>query len=129
MDAVIDGRGRDGLPLAAERRVRAFRATDQFALAAWQAVRGFVKPEGESLAREIRRSVARTGGALVAAASARDANDVARRALETAHQGLLEIRYFLYLARRLGCLDLKRYKDLAALQEAALRELGALLDS
>jgi four helix bundle protein len=117
-----------GVAPSAERKVRAFRATDQFALAAWQTVRAFNRPEGESLAREIRRAVARSGGALVAAASAREASESARRSLESAHQGLLEIRYFLYLARRLGCLDLKRYKELAVLQEGALRELAALLE-
>ena len=127
MEAVIENPGAARTPPTGERRVRAFRATDQFALAAWQAVRAFNRPEGESLAHEIRRAVARSGGSLVAAASAREGDEAARRALERAHQGLLEIRYFLYLARRLGCLDLKRYKDLAALQEAALRELASLL--
>jgi four helix bundle protein len=127
MDAVIDGRLAGATAQAGDRRVRAFRATDHFALAAWQAVRAFSRSEGESLAHEIRRAIARSGGALVAAASAREGDDAARRALERAHQGLLEIRYFLYLARRLGCLDLKRYKELAALQEAALRELASLL--
>jgi four helix bundle protein len=127
MDAVIE-RPSGGLPgTGGERRVRAFRATDQFALATWQAVRAFSRPEGECLAEEIRRAVARSGGSLVAAASAQDADDGARRALERAHQGLLEIRYFLYLARRLGCLELKRYRELTTLQEAALREVGTLL--
>ncbi len=125
MDALIERPGRT-IP-EGERRVRAFRVTDQFALAAWQAARSFAKPEGESLAREIRRSVARSGGCLVAAASAPPGDDAGRRSLESAHSGLLEIRYFLYLARRLGCLDLKKYKELAHLQEAALRELGSLL--
>jgi four helix bundle protein len=127
MDAVIEKLGTAGAPQGGERRVRAFRAADQFALAAWQAVRAFNRPEGETLAAEIRRAVARSGGALVAAASAKEGDDAALRALQSAHQGLLEIRYFLYLARRLGCLDLKRYKDLAALQESALRELSSLL--
>ena len=126
MDALIERAGAAG-PAKAERRVRAFRATDQFALAAWQAVRAFNRAEGESLAQEIRRAIARTGGSLVAAASAQEADDGALRALQTAHQGLLEIRYFLYLARRLGCLDLKRYKELSSLQDAALREVAALL--
>jgi len=127
MDAVIDRPSGGGVPRVGERRVRAFRATDQFALATWQAVRAFNRPEGESLAQEIRRAVARSGGALVAAASAQEGDAEAGRALERAHSGLLEIRYFLYLARRLGCLDLKRYKDLSTLQEAALRELASLL--
>ena len=127
METVIDNPGAARTPPSGERRVRAFRATDQFAIAAWQAVRAFNRPEGETLAEEIRRAVARSGGSLVAAASAREGDEDARRALERAHQGLLEIRYFLYLARRLGCLDLKRYKELAALQEAALREVSSLL--
>ena len=127
MDVVIDRPAGGGPPRVGERRVRAFRATDQFALAAWQAVRAFTRPEDETLAQEIRRAVARSGGALVAAASAQEGDAEGQRALERAHSGLLEIRYFLYLARRLGCLDLKRYKDLSTLQEAALKELASLL--
>ena len=128
MDAVIERLQGSGVAGPADRRVRAFRATDHFALAVWQAVRAFHRPEGESLAGEIRRAIARSGGALVAAASAKEATEDARRALESAHRGLLEIRYFLYLARRLGCLDLKKYRELSILQEGALRELASLLD-
>lgn len=127
MDAVIDLPGREGADSETGRRVRAFRATDHFALAAYQVARTFARPEGDELAREIRRAVARSGGALVAAASAVDENSATRRSLETAHRGLLEIRYFLYLARRLGCIDLKRYRQLTTLQDAALRELASLL--
>jgi four helix bundle protein len=126
MDAVIDLSGRAEPGTAGERRVRAFRATDHFVLSVYQAVRGFNRPEAEELGGEIRRSVARCGGSLVAAASGRE-DDESRRSLAAAHRGLLEIRYFLYLARRLGCLDLKRYKQLATLQDAALRELAQLL--
>jgi hypothetical protein len=38
------------------------------------------------------------------------------------------VRYYLYLARRLGCLDLKAYRQLTALQDIALRELGSVLE-
>ena len=127
MDAVIDLPGRDGADAEGERRVRAFRATDHFVLTVYQAVRGFTRPEGEDLGREIRRAVARSGGALVAAASSRGDDEDSRRALASAQRSLLEIRYFLYLARRLGCIDLKRYRQLSTLQDAALRELAALL--
>jgi len=127
MDVVIDNPGAIRAQGTGERRVRAFRATDQFALAAWQAARAFNRAEGESLAEAIRRAVAKSGGSLVVAASAPEGDVDARRALERAHSGLLEIRYFLYLARRLGCLDLKKYRELASLQEAALRELSSLL--
>jgi len=112
MDALIDRDSERGTgePHAA-RRLRAFRAADAFALAVWQDARSFARPEG----------------ALVAAASLDASEPEARRAAATAHAGFLEVRYYLYLARRLGCLDLKRYRHLAHLQDAALRELGALL--
>jgi len=127
MDAVIDLPGREGSDTETGRRVRAFRATDHFALAAYQVARAFARPEGDELAREIRAAIARSGGALVAAASAEGENPTARGALETAHRVLLEIRYLLYLARRLGCIDLKRYRHLTTLHDAALRELASLL--
>ena len=82
---------------------------------------------GEPRARRSGEPVARSGGSLVAAASAPDGDEGGRRALESAHQGLLEIRYFLYLARRLGCLDLKKYKELAALQESRAARGGFAL--
>jgi 23S rRNA-intervening sequence protein len=128
MDAVIDPEWSPGEPHGA-RRVRAFRATDHFAVAVFQAVRGFARAEGETLAAEIRRAVARAGGALVAASGGDGTQGGGGRpAIATAQAGLLEIRYYLYLARRLGCLDLKRYRQLTTLQDAALRELTALLE-
>jgi four helix bundle protein len=127
MDALIEPRPAAGETETA-RRLRAFRATDHFALAVWQEVRAFARTEGEALAREIRRTVARSGGSLVAASSGGEEGDGGRRAIASAHTGLLEIRYYLYLARRLGCLDLKRYRQLTTLQDAALRELASLLE-
>ena len=127
MDAVTERPAREESDTDGARRLRAFRATDHFVLAAWQAVRGFARGDGEALAGEIRRNVARSGGALVAASTASAVDPTTRQAIAAAHQGLLEIRYFLYMARRLGCLDLKKYKQLVALQDAALRELAALL--
>ena len=119
MDAVADH------PL--DRRLRAFRATDTFALEAFQAVRALGKTEGDGLAREIRRVAARSGGALVAASSAPTGEERERRGIETARAGLLEIRYYLYLARRLGYIDVRRYRHLTSHQDAALRELDGLL--
>lgn len=126
MDALTEARAPGSEPESA-RRVRAFRATDHFALAAWQAVRAFGRPDGEALAREVRRTLARSGGALVAAATGSASEPTVRAALESAHAGLLEVRYYLYLARRLGCIDLKAYRHLTTLQDAALRELAALV--
>ena len=50
-----------------------------------------------------------------------------RRLLERARSELTEGRYYLYLARRLGLLDVKRYRGLTARQDAALREIDRLL--
>jgi four helix bundle protein len=110
-----------------DRRLRAFRATDAFAVEAYQAVRALGKSDGEMLAREIRRVAARSGGALVAASAAAPGADAERRGLEVARAGLLEVRYYLYLSRRLGFLDIKRYRSLVAQQDAALREVESLL--
>lgn len=108
-----------------DRRLRAFRATDAFALEVIVASRALDRGEGAGLARDIRTVAARCGGALVAAASGPAAS---RETLEGARAGLFEIRYYLYLARRLGFLDLRRYRDLTVRQDAALRELDALLE-
>ncbi len=110
-----------------ERRLRAFRATDAFALEAYRAAIGLSRSDGESLGVEIRRAVARSGGALVAAACSPVGGEGERRCLEAARAALAEARYFLYLARRLGVLDLKRYRALSAQQDAALREVDALV--
>ncbi|HEX6851493.1 MAG TPA: four helix bundle protein [Candidatus Polarisedimenticolaceae bacterium] len=118
MDAL---RGESG----ADRRLRAFRATDAFALEVIVASRALDRGEGAGLARDIRTVAARCGGALVAATAG---PSTSRETLEGARAGLFEIRYYLYLARRLGFLDLRRYRDLAARQDAALRELDGLLD-
>lgn len=110
-----------------DRRLRAFRATDAFAVEAFQATRAMGKSEGDAIAREIRRVAARSGGALVSASSAAAGGERERAGIETARAGLLEIRYYLYLARRLGFLDLRRYRLLTQQQDAALRELDSLL--
>lgn len=112
MDAV-------GLP---ERRLKAFRAADEFAVEAFRATRGFASADGGVLAAEIRRATVRAGGALVAASW----GEAEERALLSVRSGLLEARYYLSLARRLGFLDARSYRHLAVRQDAALRELEAL---
>ena len=110
-----------------ERHVRAFRATDAFTLEAFQAARAIGRGDGEALAREIRRAAARSGGAIVAASAGDGASGANRGAIESARSGLLELRYYLYLARRMGLLDIKKYRQLAVRQDAALREIDTLL--
>lgn len=112
-----------------EPALRAFRATDAFVFTVFQAVRDLPRPEGESLGGEIRRLAARIGGVLVGASADSRGFESERAALLRARAGLLELRYYLYLARRLGLMDLKRYRALAGSQDRALRELDGWIET
>jgi hypothetical protein len=113
-------------PLA-ERRVRAFRAMDAFALETYQALRGNAGAEADGLFREIRGCVARVGGELIGACSTTAGSDTERLGLLSARRALFEARYQLYLARRLGFIDLRRYRAATLRQEALLKEVLGLL--
>ena len=108
-------------------RLDAFRAADAFAMAAVKAAADLQRSPCPELAVEIRRLVLRGGGALVAATCAPPGGADERALLTAARDRLAEARYALYLARRLGALDLRKYRLLAAQQDAALREVAALL--
>lgn len=110
-----------------DRRLRAFRALDAFALEAYQAARLVRQQDGDALAGEIGRTLARAGGALVSACGYDAGSPAERNSLETAHARLLEGRYPIYLARRLGFFDVRRYRALATRHETALREIESLL--
>ncbi len=112
---------------ATDGRVRAFRALDAFAVEAYQAARIVAQQEGMGLADEIRRALTRSGGALLGACAAAAGSAAEKRGLESAREGLLEGRYPLYLARRLGLFDVRRYRMLAARHDTALRSIEALL--
>lgn len=110
-------------------RLDAFRATDAFALAAVKAAADLARSDYPDLAAEIRRLVLRGGGALVAASCSTAGGSGERALLEVARDRLSEARYAFYLARRLGALDLRKYRALAVQQDAALREVGSLLSA
>lgn len=105
-----------------DKRLKAFRAADEFAVEVFRATRAFASADGGVLAAEIRRATVRAGGALVAA-SWGTGDD---RSLAVARSGLLEARYYLSLARRLGLVEARSYRQLAIRQDAALRDLEAL---
>lgn len=128
MDPMIGPRvGATDAPGSAAR-LRAFRATDTLAVELWLAVRALAKSEeGSALAREIRRASARTAGVLVAVSAERTNSPDGGAALRLVRSALLETRYYLYLARRLGLLDLRRYRQLTGQHDAALREIEAVL--
>ncbi len=113
--------------LSGDRRVRAFKAADAFAVEAYRLSIRLPGEEKHDVIEAIRRVALRSGGALVAASGSTSGGVGEREHLERARSELIEGRYYLYLARRLGLLDVKRYRGLSTRQDAALRELDALL--
>jgi four helix bundle protein len=113
--------------MSPDRHLRAFRATDAFAIEAYRLATGLKKDAHAGLAGELRRAAVRSGGAVVAASAGPPGGKTERRLLERARAELLEGRYYLMVARRLGLVDPKAYRGLTARQDAALRELELLL--
>ena len=110
-----------------ETRVRAFKATDAFVVETYREATGLKGKSGEQIGRELRAVVMRCGGAIVAASVADAGGEAERDLLESARTSLAEGRYYLYLARRLGLFDQRRYRGLIVRHEAAARELEAVL--
>lgn len=120
MESVRSGRN---AATEADRRLRAFRATDAFVIEAFRVSLSLAGDVGRELGRELRGVLARSGATLVAAATDIDAAGAGN--LAGARTALAEARYYLFLARRLGLLDLRRYRVLVAAQDGAQRELEA----
>jgi four helix bundle protein len=110
-----------------EQRIDIFKATDSFAIEAYSTSRKLKGGKGNRLAAEIRRTAVESGGAVVAASASEPGGELERRHLQRARSALIESRYYLYLARRFGLLELHRYRVLASRQDAALRELESFL--
>jgi len=115
-------------PLKLERRMTAFRAIDAFTVEAYRVSVALGAGAGRDLGGELRRAVIRSGGAVVAASSAAPGGVEEREHLERARSALAESRYYLYLARRFGVLDGRRYRALTVRQDAALREISGVID-
>jgi len=113
--------------MKSEARIAIFKATDAFAIDAYSASRSLKGDRGERLASEIRRTAVESGGAVVAASASEPGGEHERRHLQRARSALIESRYYIYLARRFGLLDHRRYRALASRQDAALRELESFL--
>jgi hypothetical protein len=105
--------------------VEAFRAVDAFAIEAWRAARQLARGEGDALSAELRAQVARCGGALLAVSTSPAESPLARAQLAEAREALARCRFALYLARRLGLLDLRSYRALSVRGDTAARELSA----
>ena len=99
-----------------------FRAADAWVVAAWEAAAAMPPGTGE-LARQLRCGALDCGSALVAAAQCGDAAEN-RGYLERARSRLMEARYLLYLAKRFGSIDSRRYKMLTLKLDRALRDVS-----
>ena len=114
--------------LKTDRRVSAFKTTDAYAVEAYRVASAFPPRAGAGLAEEIRRAAVAAGGAVVAASAYSDGGVEERAFLRRARRALFESRYYLHLARRFGWLDARRYRTLTLRQDAAVRELDAVID-
>jgi four helix bundle protein len=116
--------------LKSDQRLVAFRAADAFAVEAFRLAASLPSgAAGAGLAADIRRTALAAGGAVVAAAACASGGSAERAHLERARVALHESRYYLHLARRFGWLDARRYRALTLRQDAATRELDAVLVS
>jgi len=113
--------------LRSDRRVSAFKTTDAFAVEAYRVASALPSRGGAGLAEEIRRAAVAAGGAVVAASAYSDGGAEERALLRRARRALFESRYYLHLARRFGWLDARRYRGLTLRQDAAVRELDAVI--
>jgi len=102
--------------------VETFRAADAWVVAAWEASAAMA-PGSAELARQLRRGALDCGSALVAAAQC-GGGEEGREYIQRARARLLEARYLLYLSKRFGSIDAKRYKTLSLRLERALRDVN-----
>ena len=113
--------------LKTDRRVSAFKTTDAYAVEAYRAASALPPTAGSGLAEEIRRAAVAAGGAVVAASAYSEGGAEERTLLRRARRALFEGRYYLHLARRFGWLDARSYRVLTLRQDAAVRELDAVI--
>jgi hypothetical protein len=104
------------------RWLERFRAADAFVVAAWEATAAMPPGSGE-LSRRLRQAAVDCGACLVVAAH-RPTAEAGKACLEQAAGRLTEARYLLYLARRFGAVDSKRYRNLSTHLDRAVREVS-----
>ena len=113
--------GRRSSETSGARWLERFRATDAWVVAAWEAAAAMA-PGTADLSRRLRQGALDCGACLVAAAQC-NGDDHEPSYVSQARSRLLEARYVLYLGRRLGSIDAKRYRHLSGRLDRALREL------
>jgi four helix bundle protein len=91
-----------------EERLRAWSLVDELVLEVYAMTRRLPEGAPEDLAAALRSAALRSALQIVRGAHG-DSVDFAA-ALGSAEGSLAELRYYLYLARRLGVIDLRRYR-------------------
>lgn len=109
-----------------ELRIRAWTATDELVVEL-HAMTRHPSPHGASeIPNALRATAIRAALALARAVQSQGQEvDLGVRASLTA---LAELRYHMYLARRLGAIDLRQYRGACARHERATKCVRALLD-
>jgi hypothetical protein len=106
---------------------RTFRAADDFAVAIFHVCKDLRRSGGAELAAEMRRAAARCGAAVVRACAVRGGDGELDAPLQEARDRLLDARYHLHLARRLGLIEAVPYRRAAGSHESALRAVESWL--
>ena len=104
------------------RWLQRFRAADAWVVAAWEATAAMPPGTGE-ISRRLRQVAVECGTSLVAAAQLATTEE-GKVHLDRAVARLAEARYLLYLARRFGAVDSKRYRHLSVKLDRASRDVA-----
>ena len=123
---VTRSRCAEAAPRTAPAWLRAFRSIDHFVMESLKDTAGFEGSLAVALAVEFRKTLVRSGAALIAASAARTADETTA-ALADVRERLAEASYHLNLARRFGWVSLKRYRVLISRQQGAVREVEGLI--
>ena len=91
-----------------EERLRAWSLVDELVLEVYGMTRHLPEGAPEDLAAALRSAALRSALQIVRGAHG-DSGDFSA-ALGSAQGSLAELRYYLYLARRLGVIDIRRYR-------------------
>ena len=110
------------------RKLRAFEAADELALAIYQATRSFPREEQFGLTSQMRRGAVSIASNIVEGSARRTEADYIRF-LDMAHASARELEYQLSLASRLGYLSEADEVRLLPLADETNRILAGLLRS
>lgn len=110
------------------RKIETWQLADDFAVAVYEATKGFPKEEIYGITSQIRRAASSVAANIVEGASRESAKDYAHF-LQIARGSLAETQYFLHLARRLGYMSEDEARDLEQLSRRVFGCLHGLISA